>query len=133
LTDRGRLYIKYGPPDDVQSHYSDYEFVQGTRAIEGGSEPVPTDPFSRVGLKTGSSGVDSWDQAGSQTEALADQRGGSLVHGKAYEVWLYDGPGDPVRRLSDRVPRGAKMRFVLVDEKGFGEYRLVYSSEKEEY
>jgi GWxTD domain-containing protein len=133
LTDRGRLYIKYGPADDIQSHYSDYEFVQGTRAIEGGSDPVPTDPFSRVGLKTGSSGVDSWDQTGSKTEALADQRGGSTVHGKAYEIWSYDGVGDPVRRLSDRVPRSARMRFVFVDEKGYGDYRLVYSSEKEEY
>jgi GWxTD domain-containing protein len=133
LTDRGRLYIKYGHPDDIQSHYSDYEFVQGTRFIEGGSDPVPTDPFSRVGIKTGSSGAGSWDQSGSTTEALADQRGGSTVHGKAYEIWSYDGVGDPVRRLSDRVPRAAGMRFVLVDEKGFGEYRLVYSTEKEEY
>lgn len=133
LTDRGRLYIKYGPPDDIQSHYSDFEFVQGTRQIEGGSDPVPTDPFSRVGIKTGSAGADSWDQTGSQTEALADQRGGSMVHGKAYEIWTYDGAGEPVRRLSDRMARSARMRFVLVDEKGFGDYRLVYSSEKEEY
>jgi GWxTD domain-containing protein len=133
LTDRGRLYIKYGPPDDIQSHYSDYEFVQGTRFIEGSSDPVPTDPFSRVGIKSGSSEAGSWDQSGSETEALADQRGGSTVHGKAYEVWSYDGIGEPVRRLSDRVPRSAKMRFVLVDEKGYGEYRLVYSTEKEEY
>jgi GWxTD domain-containing protein len=133
LTDRGRLYIKYGPPDDIQSHYSDYEFVQGTRSIEGSSQPVPTDPFSRVGIKSGSSDPGSWDQTGSETEALADQRGGSTVHGKAYEIWSYDGIGEPVRRLSDRVPRAAGMRFVLVDEKGYGDYRLVYSTEKEEY
>ncbi len=133
LTDRGRLYIKYGPPDDIQSHYSDYEFVQGTRYIEGASDPVPTDPFSRVGIKSGSSETGSWDQSGSKTEALSDQRGGSMVHGKAYEIWSYDGIGEPVRRLSDRVPRAAGMRFVLVDERGYGEYKLVYSTEKEEY
>jgi GWxTD domain-containing protein len=133
LTDRGRLYIKYGPPDDIQSYYSDYEFVQGTRYMEGSSEPIPTDPFSRVGIKSGSSDAGSWDQTGSQTEALADQRGGTTVHGKAYEIWSYDGTGEPVRRLSDRVPRSAKLRFVLVDEKGYGDYRLVYSTEKEEY
>jgi GWxTD domain-containing protein len=133
LTDRGRLYIKYGPPDDIQSHYSDYEFVQGTRYMEGSSDPVPTDPFSRVGIKSGTSEAGRWDQTGSQTEALSDQRGGSTVHGKAYEIWSYDGAGVPVRRLSDRVPRSARLRFVLVDEKGYGDYRLVYSSEKEEY
>jgi GWxTD domain-containing protein len=133
LTDRGRLYIKYGPPDDIQSHYSDYEFVQGTRYMEGSSEPVPTDPFSRVGIKSGSSEAGSWDQSGSEMEALSDQRGGTTVHGKAYEIWSYDGTGEPVRRLSDRVPRSANLRFVLVDEKGYGDYRLVYSTEKEEY
>jgi GWxTD domain-containing protein len=128
LTDRGRLYIKYGHPDDIQSHYSDYDYVKGMD-----NDPVLTDPFQRVGIKTGTSGEGSWDRTGSETEALADQRGGSTVHGKAYEIWSYDGSGDPVRRLSDRVPRAAGMRFVLVDEKGFGDYRLVYSSEKEEY
>jgi GWxTD domain-containing protein len=133
LTDRGKLYIKYGPPDDIQSHYSDYEFVQGTREIAGGADIVPTDPFSRVGLKTGSFAPGSWDQAGSTAEAHADQRGGSTVHGKAYEIWIYDGPGEPVRRLSQRVARSAGMRFVLVDERGFGEYTLVYATEKEEH
>jgi GWxTD domain-containing protein len=133
LTDRGRLYIKYGPPDDIQSHYSDYEFVKNTTDIRGGSEPVPTDPFSRVGLKTGSSDEGSWDQAVSNDDMLSEQTGGSMVHGKAYEIWTYDGPGQPVRQLPDRLARSAKMRFVLVDERGFGEYRIVYSTEKHEY
>ncbi|MFC1799849.1 GWxTD domain-containing protein [Candidatus Eisenbacteria bacterium] len=133
LSDRGRLYIKYGPPDDVQSHYSDYEFVKNTTDIRGGSEPVPTDPFSRVGLKTGSSDEGSWDQAVSGDDAFSEQTGGTTVHGKAYEIWTYDGPGEPVRDLPDRLARSAKMRFVLVDERGFGEYRIVYSTEKHEY
>jgi GWxTD domain-containing protein len=133
LSDRGRLYIKYGPPDDIQSHYSDYEFVKNTTDIRGGSEPVPTDPFSRVGLKTGSSEEGSWDQAVSNDDMLSEQTGGSMVHGKAYEIWTYDGPGHPVRQLPDRLARSAKMRFVLVDERGFGEYRIVYSTEKHEY
>jgi GWxTD domain-containing protein len=133
LSDRGRLYIKYGPPDDIQSHYSDFEFVKNTRDIRGSSEPVPTDPFSRVGLKTGSSDEGSWDQAVSNADAFSEQTGGSTVHGKAYEIWTYDGPGEPVRDLPDRLARSAKMRFVLVDERGFGEYSIVYSTEKHEY
>jgi GWxTD domain-containing protein len=133
LSDRGRLYIKYGPPDDIQSHYSDYEFVKNTTDIRGGAEPVPTDPFSRVGLRTGSSDEGSWDQAVSDDDAFSGQTGGTTVHGKAYEIWTYDGPGEPVRQLPDRLARSAKMRFVLVDERGFGEYKIVYSTEKHEY
>jgi GWxTD domain-containing protein len=133
LTDRGRLYVRYGPPDDIQSFYSDYEFVQGTRHIEGGENPVPTDPFSRLGIKTGSSESGSWDQAGSDADQYSEQVGGSTVHGKAYEVWSYDGAGQPVRRLSKRVASSAKMRFIFVDERGYGEYKIVYSTEKQEY
>jgi GWxTD domain-containing protein len=121
LTDRGRIYIKYGPPDDVQSFYSDYEFVRDKQAIEGGS--VPTDPFARVGLKA-SQGAD---------ETSSDQRGGSTVHGKPYETWTYDGPGNPVRRLSERVASSAGLSFMFADERGIGDYRLIYSSEKQEY
>lgn len=121
LSDRGRIYVKYGPPDDIQSFYSDYEFVRDKQEIEGGS--VPTDPFARVGLKA-SQGSD---------EASSDQRGGSTVHGKPYETWTYDGPGNPVRRLSERVASSAGLHFMFADERGIGDYRLIYSSEKQEY
>jgi GWxTD domain-containing protein len=133
LTDRGRLYVKYGQPDDIQSYYSDYEFVQGTRHIEGAENPIPTDPFSRLGIKAGSGEAGSWDQAGSDADQHAEQIGGSTVHGKAYEIWSYDGAGLPVRRLSKRVPSSAKVLFIFVDERGYGEYKLVYSTEKQEY
>jgi GWxTD domain-containing protein len=133
LSDRGRLYIKYGPPDDIQSQYSDFEFVQGTRHIEGGETPVPTDPFSRVGLKAGSGSSTGWEQTGSGSDVYSDQRGGSTVHGKAYEVWSYDGAGNPVRRLAKRLASSARMQFILVDERGFGDYRLIYTTEKHEY
>jgi GWxTD domain-containing protein len=125
VTDRGKIYIKYGPPDDVQSFFSDYEFIRDKHDMEGGLEPVPTDPFARVGIKAGSEG--------GQSDAMADQRGGTTVHGKPYETWTYEGPGSPVRRLSDRVASSAAMRFMFVDDRGVGDYKLMYSSEKHEY
>ena len=121
VTDRGKIYIKYGPADDVQSFFSDYEFIRDKQEIEG--ESVPTDPFARVGLRASQQSDD----------ASADQRGGSMVHGKPYETWTYDGPGNPVRRLSERVPTSARLRFMFADERGIGDYKLIYSSEKQEY
>jgi hypothetical protein len=56
-----------------------------------------------------------------------------MVHGKPYETWTYDGPGNPVRRLSERVASSAGLRFMFADERGIGDYRLIYSSEKQEY
>jgi GWxTD domain-containing protein len=131
LTDRGKIYIKYGPPDDIQSFYSDYEFIRDKRDMEGGSNPVPTDPFARVGIKTGT--TTTGDASGSGTDEYSDQRGGTTVHGKPYETWSYDGPGNPVRRLSERISSSAAMSFMFVDERGVGDFKMIYSSEKQEY
>lgn len=122
ITDRGKIYIKYGPPDDVQSFFSDYEFIRDKREMEGGTNPVPTDPFARVGI-----------MAGGQSDALGEQRGGTTVHGKPYETWAYDGPGVPVRRLAERLASSAGMQFMFVDERGVGDFKLVYSTESAEY
>jgi GWxTD domain-containing protein len=133
LSDMGRLYIKYGPPDDIQSHYSDYEFVQGTRDITGGTDPVLTDPFSRAHMKSGSPGTEDYTRTSGEADEHMDQRGGETVHGKGYEVWSYEGPGNPVRRLAKRSSTQASVRFIFADETGNGNYRLIYSTEKHEY
>ena len=130
LADRGKIYIKYGAPDDIQSFFSDYEFIRDKRDMEGGGDPVPTDPFARVGIKAG---TDAAGGTSTGDDEYADQRGGTTIHGKPYETWSYDGPGSPVRRLSERVPSSAGMRFMFVDERGVGDFKLIYSSEKQEY
>jgi len=133
LSDMGRLYIKYGPPDDLQSHYSDYEFVQGSRDIAGGTEPVLTDPFTRTYMKAGAPGTEDYTRTAGESDEHLDQRGGETVHGKSYEVWSYEGPGYPVRRLAKRSASRASVRFIFADETGNGDYRLIYSTEKHEY
>jgi len=55
------------------------------------------------------------------------------VHGKAYEIWTYEGPGNPVRRLAKRSSTQARVRFIFADETGNGNYRLIYSTEKHEH
>jgi GWxTD domain-containing protein len=133
LSDMGRLYIKYGPPDDIQSHFSDYEFVQGTRDMAGGTDPALTDPFSRTHMKAGTPGTEDYTRTSSESDEHLDQRGGETVHGKAYEVWSYEGPGSPVRRLAKRSSTQSRVRFIFADETGNGNFRLIYSTEKHEH
>lgn len=133
LSDMGRLYIKYGPPDDIQQHYSDYEFVQGTRDMAGGADPVLTDPFARAYMKTGEPGTQGYTRTSGEADEHLDQRGGETVHGKSYEIWSYEGPGNPVRRLARRATTQASVRFIFADETGNGDYRLIYSTEKHEH
>lgn len=131
LTDRGRIYIKYGPPDDIESHYSNMDFVKSTRQMEGTDSPVPTDPYRRAEMKT--SGLSGDASVTSEIEALTGQTGGVSVHGKSYEIWRYDGEGKPLRRLHKRISAHPTMVFILVDERGIGDYRIVYSTERGEY
>ena len=107
FSDRGRVYIRYGEPDDVKI------------------ERVP------VGRKT--LGYQLGDnQAGAKipnaskgqitdfTDGTADER--------AYEIWTYDMKG------KELVPRfgmneiASGLKFVFVDQQGWGEYTLDYSS-----
>ncbi len=131
LTDRGKIYIKYGPPDDIESHYSDMDFVKSAREMQGTASPVPTDPYARAGMKTTGSGEGA--SITSETEALSGQTGGVSVHGKSYEVWRYEGEGKPLRKLHKRLASHPAMMFILVDERGIGDYRIVYSTERGEY
>lgn len=104
-TDRGRVYIRYGEPDEIRVGFADQAFV----------------PDSRIG-------IDGTGQIGETGRS----RGGFNVEEKEYEVWTYNERG---RILGDRgkVSSGLGLRFVFVDLEGYGNYRLVESSESGEY
>jgi len=102
FSDRGRVYIRYGDPDDIKQERMP---VAGeTLGYQLGSE-IP--PVSQQQVTNTDSGV-------------ADSR--------PYEIWTYDFQG---RQL---VPRfglneiANRMKFIFVDDQGYGEYTLKYSS-----
>jgi len=101
-TDRGRVYIRYGEPDDIKIER--LPVAQKTLGYLLG-EQIPNS--SRQNITDTKSGV-------------ADLR--------AYEIWTYQMKG---REL---VPRfgmnevSAALKFVFVDEQGYGEYTMKYSS-----
>ncbi len=99
-TDRGRIYIRYGEPDEIRAGYADHEFVPGSLTLPGERTAI-----------------------GSEGRG----RGGFNVQDKQYEVWTYTERG---RILGDRgkVSGGLGMRFVFADVEGYGNFRLVGSS-----
>lgn len=102
FSDRGRVYLRYGEPDDIKIERLP---VAGKTLGYAIGDQIPKS--SQPGVSDIKSGV-------------ADMR--------AYEIWTYD------MRGRELVPRfgmneiSSGIKFVFVDEQGYGEYTLKYSS-----
>ena len=105
LTDRGRIYVRYGQPDEISSGFATEEFI-------GSFLWSPKNEFDM------------------KEEGRA--RGGYNYKDKAYEIWTYDDRGKPLG-ASARIGSGIGLRFVYVDVSGYGDYEMVHSSESVEY
>jgi hypothetical protein len=102
LSDRGRLYIRFGEPDEIQ----------------------------RELLPTGDRQLDR--QVGNLTEEnisgslLATN---DVIDTRPYEIWIYTRQGSPLFPARERTTTVTGLRFVFVDETGTGHYVLRYSSD----
>ncbi len=105
-TDRGRVYIKYGEPDEIRREVipvQGNDLNQALRELDRG---------------TGA------ELRGNRTIDPEDAR--------AFEVWLYDYRGDELFP-SSQMSVGLGRQFVFVDDLGIGEFRLIRSTEKSEF
>jgi GWxTD domain-containing protein len=102
FTDRGRVYIRYGEPDDVKI------------------ERMP------VAGKTLGYVLDSSIPQASR-DAIT-KPGSGVADSRPYEIWTYNSHGREAnaRHALNEVASGLK--FVFTDEQGYGEYTLRYSS-----
>ena len=108
FSDMGRVYIRYGEPDEILK-----------QVIPAGDETLER---VLVALE------------------LSEDRPTGDVHQKgpggdtrAYEVWLYEGfssaTPDTDPAYSDRIRLRHRIVFLFVDEHGYGQYTLRYSTE----
>ncbi len=107
LSDRGRVYIRYGEPDVIRTNLNpqDEELLVHLLARE-----VYDDGFSD----------------GLEGQRLSKRR--TRYDNSAYTIWEYNLRGDPL--LSDYVDHTSKMglKFIFVDELGIGDFHLVYTN-----
>lgn len=123
-TDQGRVFVRYGPPDDVDYQFSSSGFGPGT------GQRV-ADPGERATLQSrpNTSFLDADEFREGDVSDVARQRGSATVKSKQLEVWTYDGRGNSLRGkvdLQEDSHRGLK--FIFADEMGNGEYQLIGSS-----
>jgi GWxTD domain-containing protein len=107
LSDRGRIYIRLGEPDDVRHEVMP---TQGLQVDDIAREVAGEEGFeSAVRLKGRGGGADM----------------------RSFEIWTYDRllhPDDESRQGAG-ARRPMRQVFVFVDEEGYGDYVLRYSRE----
>lgn len=128
LSDRGRIYVRFGAPDEIQA-----EAVPSHLAGEGGEEALQKvdDAY------TASEHVDA-DRVGSTHDMSSGERavrkeerrrligpGNEVV---SYELWIYAGGGDPLLPVDKGVTIDSGLRVLFVDLDGYGHYRMRKSS-----
>ena len=102
-TDRGRVYVRFGEPDEVQK-----ELLPKERDRIAAFLHRELDEAER-------------SDAGSPLPMRAQDT-------SAYEVWTYVSWGQPLFPAAGNPARGRPLEFVFVDKLGTGEYRLIYTN-----
>jgi GWxTD domain-containing protein len=125
LTDRGRVFVRYGPPDDVSTQYNSSSY-----GLDPALERV-ADPSERATLsaRPDQSFLDADEYREGDVSGVTRQRGSATIKSKELQIWTYDGRGHP---LTDRIPFNANshrgLKFIFADEMGNGEFQLIGST-----
>jgi len=126
LSARGRVYIRFGPPAQKQIEVLPNDSRDLQEAVVKVHDPTQVDRagwMAKTAIPLNSGGI----------EARQDLRRiapGSAITQAAFELWIYDGVGDPL--FADQAAgwtEGVDLRFLFVDALGTGVYRLETSND----
>jgi GWxTD domain-containing protein len=105
-TDRGRVYIRFGEPDDVRR-----EIIP----IQGNDLNTAIMQLERESSGSELSGIRGIDGRGDD---------------RAFEVWVYNQRGYQLFPRDEQMSTGVGMQFIFVDDLGTGQnYRLIRSTQ----
>jgi len=103
MSDRGRVYVHFGDPDEIHKELAPHEEDLIYRFLE---------------------------REVSDIEA-AGAGGRPRVHwlnSSAYQIWYYTNRGQPLLPSQALRVRDGSLRFIFLDELGTGNYRLIYTN-----
>jgi GWxTD domain-containing protein len=132
LSDRGRVYVRFGPPEEVQveavpSHLAGRGAEE---ALEKVDDVYTASEHQRV--LEDPEHVGSLPEASPAQQAVRQQERRRLI-GPAnevlsYELWIYSNVGQPLLPEDRALATAGGIRILFVDLAGHGQYRLRKSS-----
>lgn len=124
-SDRGLIYLKYGPPDEKIVEVMPLNRESMSDALQKVEDRFHAVNFSNTGGRLG--------YARPQQNIIVDPRrlgavgeGGEVAY--PYELWVYNQSGDPIRKRDRALEPDHGLRFIFIDREGYGRYRLESSS-----
>ena len=131
LTDRGQIYVRYGPPDEIVSQSLPKTREDMTEAIQKLEDEYKVIAFGSA-RGPGSQEypkVQSRSIKGSRMSDGKPFRGVGMDSG-AFELWIYNFRGDPLLDRDRIMTVHTGFRFLFVDKDGVGQYSLIGTSEE---
>ena len=124
LTDRGRIYIKYGEPDEIVDGSiprNRREYIQVLKKLE--------DKYEIMTFELGG----SLDQIDGDPEFSTAMRGTPFLSSGmdvgSYQLWIYNRIGNPIFERDKFMTQDEGLRFLFVDKNGYGNFLLKGSSQ----
>ena len=125
LTDRGQMFIRFGPPDEIVQ-----QVLPKTRDdLESALEKLE-DEF-KVVVYSSALGPEADELRVVDNRTRSRFYRGTEGHDTGgYELWVYNGKGDPIFPRDMLMTVQSGLRFLFVDKDGVGNYRLAADSEE---
>lgn len=123
---RGQLYMRYGPADELIQDFIPVNKETISEAVEILSDQYHPMNFSSHG------GTKPYNRNATR-DHIVDPRGVGRLNagdnqGYPYELWVYNGRGDPILPRDEIQEMDVGMRYLFIDRDGYGRYILESSS-----
>jgi GWxTD domain-containing protein len=125
FSDRGLIYLKYGAPDEIEVDVVPQNRESLSDALEKVDDKFHPIDYSNTGSRL--------RYARPGDNIFVDPRRLGMVGeqgdvGYPYELWTYNGGGDPILERDRSLEQEIGLRFIFIDTEGYGRYKLESSS-----
>jgi GWxTD domain-containing protein len=124
FSDRGQVYMRWGPPDEFAEDaipVNRETISEAFAAVEDKYHPVN---YSTHGVKPYSTVTRSNDIDPRRLGHIGE--GGNTAY--PFELWVYNGAGKPILSRDRLIDPDIGMRYLFIDREGYGVYRLESST-----
>lgn len=118
LSDRGRVFIRFGSPDEMTKELNPQDLDLLANVFPG---------------ETGAGNLDDISGSGRTNPRDDLTRHRSTHDARAYEIWSYQVRGEPLFPDLELGIRTTGLKFIFVDDLGYGDMRLIYTNQSGAY